>query len=793
MATKTKRTPRKPAPATNSKVEAHFLAASGRPLLHAPTERIGVIEVPHFPALGRLAALRFLEWIQDNPEGVASLPTGKTPEHFIKWTQHYLAQWDAAPVRAELEEAGIDPARKPSPAKLHFVQIDEFYPIDPAQRNSFHYYVLKHYVRGFGMDPKRALLIDPTAIGIPKGHTIETVFPGGKVDLSLRSRNPKSDLERLQQRVIQEVDQFCVGYEDRIRALGGIGFFLGGIGPDGHIGFNARGSHLQSPTRLTHTNYETEAAAAGDLGGIEVSRGKPVITIGLETITRNRDAVVVIFAAGEAKAPVVADAIQQPRHVRYPATALHGMPNARFYLTRGAAIRLEERRLDDILRAESIAPESMDEAVIDRAAALGKRLDELAPADAKGARLLEAALSRTGRPLAEHAAEARQRLLAKIERGMDDLEGQSILHTGPHHDDIMLGYMPYVMHLVRRASNTNKFCVLTSGFTAVTNDFLRGVLEDVRDFLSRGDYDADLRGGAFLGDRNARAQEAYRYLDGIASRSDEERRRAQARRMLHNLMVVYDEEDPRAVAERLAENLHYLATQYPGKKDIPIIQKLKGMQREYEEELIWGHVGASPDDVFHARLGFYTGDIFTDQPTQERDVAPVLDLLLRLRPTVVSLAFDPEGAGPDTHYKVLQVLHEALLLYRGRTGKSPTVWGYRNVWHRFHLAEANVFVPASLNTLAVMENSFLNCFGSQRNASFPSYEFDGPFCHLAQRTMVEQFRTLRTCLGERFFTENKSPRLRATRAFVLMKEMALDEFSGAARRLASAAQATGGD
>ena len=31
--------------------------------------------------------MRFIEWVQQNPGGVISLPTGKTPEHFIKWVQ----------------------------------------------------------------------------------------------------------------------------------------------------------------------------------------------------------------------------------------------------------------------------------------------------------------------------------------------------------------------------------------------------------------------------------------------------------------------------------------------------------------------------------------------------------------------------------------------------------------------------------------------------------------------------------------------------------------------------------
>jgi len=261
----------------------------------------------------------------------------------------------------------------------------------------------------------------------------------------------------------------------------------------------------------------------------------------------------------------------------------------------------------------------------------------------------------------------------------------------------------------------------------------------------------------------------------------------QSRRAYRGL--VYEDEDIDNIKLRLKENLHYLRTVYPGKKDIKIIQTLKGMQREYEEELIWGYVGIGPSDVFHGRLGFYTGDIFTKAPTQDRDVTPVLQMLEDLRPNVVSLAFDPDGTGPDTHYKVLQVLHEALLQYRDRTGIDPEVWGYRNVWHKYHPADANVYIPVSLNTIAVMAHSFMNCFGSQKNASFPSFEYDGPFCYQTQKVWVDQFRYLRTLLGHEWFEQNESPRLRAARAFVYLRKMPLSEFSGAARALAEITEA----
>jgi len=50
-----------------------------------------------------------LEWIELNPEGVIALPTGKTPEYFIKWTNYYLKNWDKKEIQKELKEWGGGP------------------------------------------------------------------------------------------------------------------------------------------------------------------------------------------------------------------------------------------------------------------------------------------------------------------------------------------------------------------------------------------------------------------------------------------------------------------------------------------------------------------------------------------------------------------------------------------------------------------------------------------------------------------------------------------------------------
>jgi glucosamine-6-phosphate deaminase len=156
---------------------------------------------------------------------------------------------------------------------------------------------------------------------------------------------------------------------------------------------------------------------------------------------------------------------------------------------------------------------------------------------------------------------------------------------------------------------------------------------------------------------------------------------------------------------------------------------------------------------------------------------PFLDVLHKIKPDIISVALDPEASGPDTHYKVLQVIAAALKLHQEETGRDNIeIWGYRNVWFRFHPSEANLFIPVSLNMFATLESAFMNAFISQKGASFPSYEHDGPFSELAQNIQVEQYQVLKTCLGREFFYESQNPLYRATRGTVFLKSMTLNEF-----------------
>jgi len=760
-----------------SNVEQKFFDRSNRNFYSA---RIPYIIVPNFPNLGLLTSLRFLEWVAENHNGVISLPTGKTPEHFIKWTQYFLTHWGEEKAMNLMKENGLMLDKKPDLSGLHFVQIDEFYPISPKQKNSFYDYVNNFYIKGFGLDPKNALLINSEEIPLAGGRHFTEVFPDNKIDLSLRSREATTKLEKIQQESIFMIDNWCTRYEEKIREKGGIGFFLGGIGPDGHIAFNVRGSDHNSTTRLTNTNFETQAAAAGDLGGIEISKNRLVITIGLDTITYNRNGVSIIFAAGEAKAPIVKNALESEPNNLYPATVLHRQKNARLYITEGASVHLKDS-IDKYYKEGEWTFEKTERAVYNLCRKINKYAHKLTVDDLKNDEYCSL-IPNLGIDVVNDVVETAKK---KIEAGLECETNQTYLHTGPHHDDVMLGIFPNVIRQLREPSNKFHFSILTSGFTAVTNHLINSLLQSTIDFVAKNQIqminypDFFEKGYKYKWDKDVN-----HYLNKVAEKDEPGKLRGVCHRLTRAIVDIYKVKSKEELVNQIKRDIEIIENSYDGEKNPPEIQKLKGMLREFEEELVWAHYGIQVKNIEHKRLGFYTGDIFTEQPERKRDVEPILEMLRRIKPTKLSLAFDPEGSGPDTHYKVLQAIAEALRQWSKEEDLSDfKVIGYRNVWFKFQPYEANVFTPVSLNSMAVLDRSFKDCYITQVDAPFPSYELDGPFSDLSQKIWVEQFKKVQLILGKDFFYEHKSPKIRATHGMIFHKEMKLDEFLQSAREL----------
>jgi len=760
-----------------SNVERKFFSESN---LQKITTRIPYIAVDSFPKLGLLSAMSFLEWANENPKGVVSLPTSKTAQYFLRFVSLLLENWDTKKGQEIRARYGLAGVKKITLKELQFVQMGDFYPISSKQHNSLYNFILKKYIGELGFDTEKALLINSDQIPLADEKHFSEVFPDYQIDLSLRYREAKTQLELLQQKSIFKIDHWCTEYENRIREKGGIGFFLAGIGPDGHIAFNTRGSNHFSPTRLTETNFETQAVTASDLGGIEVSRKRLVITIGLGTLSFNPDNRAIVYAAGEANALTIKNSLECEPDVLFPATSLQKLKNSRFYLTDGASVQLEDA-VENFFSTGPWNHKKTERAVIELCKRVNKFGGKLELDDLKQDKYC----SRIPGLNENTVKSVIDSILSKLKKGMQKETGQVYYHTGPHHDDIMLGIMPLINRQSREPGNELHFSVLTSGYTAVTNSFLVDLLNDTRKLMMDGriqmiyysDFFED--GYKFKWDKDV-----YHYLDNIAAQNSEEKRRGVCHRLIRAMVTLWNIKNSGELLDTIEEILIFLKNSYDGSKNPSNIQKLKGMIREFEEELVWAHYGIMVKNVHHLRLGFYQDNVMGSTPDWEKDVLPILEDFRKYKPTVISLAMDPQGSGPDTHYKVLQAIAAAVEAWNKEEDLSNLrITGYRNVWFKYNPWDVEVIIPVSLNALATLEKSFSECYVTQVNASFPSYQLDGKFSELTQRTWFEQHKQIQFLLGKDFFYQNSSPLLRATHGMVYLHELNVEQFLQEAARL----------
>ena len=370
----------------------------------------------------------------------------------------------------------------------------------------------------------------------------------------------------------------------------------------------------------------------------------------------------------------------------------------------------------------------------------------------------------------------------KLWRGAKFFENEVIYHTGPHHDDIMLGLMPFINRQLRTPTNQVHFAIMTSGYHSVTDDFLQQALEDTLDYLHQGRIQMVLYPDFFeRGYRFKQEKDIHHYLDNVARKNPDEMRRGFCHRILRDAVGLWNLKSVEEVEARFEAEIERLRK---GEPNSPETQKLKGEIREFEEELVWAYAGTSLNHIHHLRLGFYSnGEGF---PNRQRDVDPILNQLRELNPTVITVAIDSEGQGPNTHYKVMQSIAAAIKLWGEEADLSRLrIFGYRNVWSTFHPAEANVYVPVSLNAFAVFEKAFKDSYLTQYKAEFPNPDFDGPFSELAEQIWVKNYKDIQFILGKDFFYENSHPLIRATHGLLFLKEMDAKSFVALAEEMKS--------
>mgnify|MGYP001188961488 CR=1 FL=1 len=99
-----------------------------------------------------------------------------------------------------------------------------------------------------------------------------------------------------------DLEKECADYEARIKKIGGIHLFLGGIGPDGHIAFNEPGSSLSSRTRVKTLTLDTILANARFFDNDITKVPKTALTVGVATVLDAKEVLIIINGYKKARA-----------------------------------------------------------------------------------------------------------------------------------------------------------------------------------------------------------------------------------------------------------------------------------------------------------------------------------------------------------------------------------------------------------------------------------------------------------------------------------------------------------
>ncbi len=172
-------------------------------------------------------------------------------------------------------------------------------------------------------------------IGLPRYHDQsywtfmhENLFDGLNIP-EVNIHIPRGDAE--------DIEEECRRYEEELQNTV-IDLQILGIGSDGHIGFNEPGTPFDSLTHVAELTQQTRADNARFFDDDIEKVPAKAITMGLATILRANQ--IIVLATGANKADAVYGMIKGPKKEICPASILQGHGNVTVIVDRAAAARL---------------------------------------------------------------------------------------------------------------------------------------------------------------------------------------------------------------------------------------------------------------------------------------------------------------------------------------------------------------------------------------------------------------------------------------------------------------------
>jgi len=136
----------------------------------------------------------------------------------------------------------------------------------------------------------------------------------------------------------ENLSEECVKFEEKMKDVGGVELFIGGIGPDGHIAFNEPGSSLMSRTRVKTLAYDTILANSRFFDNDISKVPRMALTVGVSTVMDSREVAVII--TGAHKALALAKCIEEGVNHMFTVSAIQLHPKALIVCDEDATLEL---------------------------------------------------------------------------------------------------------------------------------------------------------------------------------------------------------------------------------------------------------------------------------------------------------------------------------------------------------------------------------------------------------------------------------------------------------------------
>jgi len=448
----------------------------------------------------------------------------------------------------------------------------------------------------------------------------------------------------------EEIEAFCLDYEQKISDFGGLDLQILGIGRTGHIGFNEPGSAPNSGTRLVTLNDLTRRDAARDFGGKENVPTK-AITMGIGTIFKARE--IILMAWNSKKARIVKKAVEGEISSDVPATYLQLSDNVEFVLDKDAASELTRFDTPWLVKDCQWDVNLVKKAVIWLSEKVNKPILKLTSEDYNNNGMAQLATEKGpvynlnidifnkiqqtitgwpgGKPNADDSRRPERALPAK----------KRVVLFSPHPDDDVISMGGTFIRLADHGHDVH-VAYQTSGNTAVWDDDALRFVEFSIDFCKK-----------------------------------------------HNLEINCQE-------DLYHKMKSFIESKKPNQTDIKEILEIKGLIRKGEATAGARFVGLPDENIHFLDLPFYDRAKTKKVSDFEDDIRITMDLLNRVKPHQVFAAgdfADPHG----THKVCFDIVLAALQRLKQAEDwvKDCWLWLYRGAWHEFAIHEIEMAVPLS--------------------------------------------------------------------------------------------------